>query len=563
MMGDPAACSELILFTMDPAVLAKLEAHDRAAFAAAEGGQEGGGGGGGGSGDLAEAMARKLTEELAAQRPATGERAGSVLKKAAPLVDPAQPSYEEALRDLGASAQLRASSRPRTSAQVPPAHAAAAHLPPQRAGTLGAIDEGGGAAPSPEAGVGDEEGEVAEADLLEARTLTVRLLETWGDRNFFGLTGLNVLVGTPPVALPLAATAATSVPGGLADIGFDGDQRTLDKVLNEDNQTTDEGQMWLAPWDPAQDKYVRLDLGGRERVWGLEVWNYNKSEEDAPRGVKRVAVEADGREVGRFLLRPAPGHALFDFRQAVPLHRRAPPSSPAPELLPLPEEGGRGRYVAPRLRQDYETWALPSGLLLKVVLHNNWGDPYYVGLDGLQLFDHRGRELRVRPAQVAACPAGLGALGAEYAADPRGRPGNLVDGAAPDLPLGGGGGRPAWLAPLARTYHRAGRTGVAPFDVNLVYVLLDRPAALSKVRLWNYGKTPARGAREVSLWLDGRLLYHGSLRRAEGAGGAAAAAAAARGTGGTRCCSRTTRRWCGRSRARRRTAAARSRTCCA
>jgi protein JBTS26 len=40
-----------------------------------------------------------------------------------------------------------------------------------------------------------------------------------------------------------------------------------------------------------------------------------------------------------------------------------------------------------------------------------------------------------------------------------------------------------------------------------VFVLFDGPVALSMIRLWNYRKTPARGAREISVYLDGRLLY--------------------------------------------------------
>lgn len=37
---------------------------------------------------------------------------------------------------------------------------------------------------------------------------------------------------------------------------------------------------------------------------------------------------------------------------------------------------------------------------------------------------------------------------------------------------------------------------------------------LCALRLWNYSKTPKRGVRELSVYLDGRLIYKGGLRRA-------------------------------------------------
>lgn len=48
----------------------------------------------------------------------------------------------------------------------------------------------------------------------------------------------------------------------------------------------------------------------------LVFWNYNKSPEDASRGVKRVNIFADGKKLsppGGFLIRKAPGFCWYDF----------------------------------------------------------------------------------------------------------------------------------------------------------------------------------------------------------------------------------------------------------
>jgi len=57
-------------------------------------------------------------------------------------------------------------------------------------------------------------------------------------------------------------------------------------------------------------------------VGAIRVWNYNKSEEDAERGIKRATLTIDGQRVSPaegFLVRRAPGHANFDFGQTIRL----------------------------------------------------------------------------------------------------------------------------------------------------------------------------------------------------------------------------------------------------
>ena len=45
----------------------------------------------------------------------------------------------------------------------------------------------------------------------------------------------------------------------------------------------------------------------------------------------------------------------------------------------------------------------------------------------------------------------------------------------------------SWLAPIM------------PGKINRIFVVFDRLQPVSKVKVWNYGKTPARGVREYNI----------------------------------------------------------------
>lgn len=54
-----------------------------------------------------------------------------------------------------------------------------------------------------------------------------------------------------------------------------------------------------------------------------------------------------------------------------------------------------------------------------------------------------------------------------------------------------------------------------PRSQNVLYISFDQRVCISAIRLWNYSKTPERGAADVAIWCDGMLIASCELQPAE------------------------------------------------
>ncbi len=145
--------------------------------------------------------------------------------------------------------------------------------------------------------------------------------------------------------------------------------------------------------------------------------------------------------------------------------------------------------------QDYAAAVHPCGRCFKIALHSTWGDPHYVGLNGLELLDPRGQPILLGPHQLTAHPSSVNEL-PHVSGDPR-TADKLLDGVNSTYD-----DRHMWLAPF---------TAGEPHSLT---VRFDGATRLGAVRLWNYAKTAARGVQQLSLYMDGALLYQGWVRPA-------------------------------------------------
>ncbi|CAD5110948.1 DgyrCDS304 [Dimorphilus gyrociliatus] len=320
-----------------------------------------------------------------------------------------------------------------------------------------------------------QKAESTHEEVYRASKIKINLLDTWGDPYYIGLTGIELFDNNGDV-IPVDCSMLESDPKDVRELpGHEDDLRTIDKLVNGINVTTDDQYMWLAPFTSGENHYVTINLPSSRELCGIRIWNYNKSLDDTYRGVKCMKIELDGRDIsppGGVLIRKGPGQTCFDFVQEV-LFKKAPPKPVSNAFTSNCRE------------------LLPSGFIVKLHLLSTWGDAYYVGLDKIALFDEGGKAVELKEYNVTAHPHSVNVL-PNVQNDVR-TPEKLIDGTYDHSH--------SWLAPIL------------PSELNKLFIILDQPVTFSKIHLWNYSKSPSRGVKDFAIYVDDFVVYTGTLER--------------------------------------------------
>lgn len=161
----------------------------------------------------------------------------------------------------------------------------------------------------------------------------------------------------------------------------------------------------------------------------------------------------------------------------------------------------------------------PCGRTLILDIFTTWGDSYYVGLNGIDLFDENGKWVGMNHpfsksqelskqcsiTSITANPPDINIL-PEYENDPRVAK-NLVDGVnftKDDLHM--------WLAPIGYRDVDMDSSCEGPEPIATITIEFDNDISLSMIRIFNYNKSRThvqRGVRFCRLTLDGSNIFEG------------------------------------------------------
>ena len=266
---------------------------------------------------------------------------------------------------------------------------------------------------------------------------------------------------------------------------------------------------WYAGVGGGQPFTLTLTLKEKVKLCGVVLKNYNTTLAGTSRGIKHLKVEVDGKvvtplETGAYI-RKAPGHEGIDYAQTVSLSRNPKAVSTATVVgstndREVADALHRARLASKpfprdfRARIGFEPVCFPVGHVFRLELSSTQGDQFYLGLNGLEMYDVRNQRIPLEPVNLQAVPKDITVL-PQNRSDARVLD-NLV--ARPEVPAA----QNAWLAPFS------------PGTVNLLYVVFEDPVALSRLTLYNYAKTPARGAGQVTVYADDTMIYSATLRPA-------------------------------------------------
>jgi len=346
-----------------------------------------------------------------------------------------------------------------------------------------------------------EEGKVqVKQTMAYGSSIKINILETWGDMFYAGLTGIEVYnykgIKITPLELNANPKDLSSIPG------YSGDYRTLDKLIDGVNNTTDDRHMWMIPFNKLEQHWISITLPKAQYISALTFYNYNKSIEDTSRGIKRITILVDGKLVtpknGLIVCR-APGNTNSDFGHSI--------------KIPFVRGWDNNKIAAYKknltlplsIPQDYITPHLPTGFIFTVILYSNYGDVHYIGLSGLEMYDLLGNPMLQNrnyliPYDLSAVPSSVNEI-PELKNDIRTLD-KLIDGFNNTLD-----DRHMWLAPFKNTKLYAVTNREVAKTPNIITIKFEEQVALGGIRFWNYGKTEERRVQEIGIFCDGALIY--------------------------------------------------------
>lgn len=310
------------------------------------------------------------------------------------------------------------------------------------------------------------------AGSVAIKTLKLVVLETWEESTEFSLNGLEFFTNQN-----------RKIPEDNYKIVGKGRQI-------EDNTSVDKGikarKTVLCPFRSNQENCLEVQFKQSTEISFMRLHSSFENPENIRKGIKRLNLFANGAlmnsEEGFYVKRGS----CLEFMARYPQQINFPITQKVFNIEPRPSA------VTPV--------NAPTGFSIRINLLSSFGDPYYIGLNGLEIFDMAGNNLLTRERKgefkLVAEPPGVYVLPG-LSKDKR-VPSNLYNGSNlseeyPDI----------WLAPNVK-FDKS-------YNGNVIIIEFLSPITLGAINFWHYTKDHYRSVKEVEIFMDGCLIYCNAL----------------------------------------------------
>lgn len=329
-------------------------------------------------------------------------------------------------------------------------------------------------------------------DNLTTFSITISLLQNWGNQVYMGLTSLCLLDNNEEKI-------------EIVKIFAENDKKDIKQLLNYTNQEeSNNNYYWEAQLHRQNvNLIIEFTLKDNQELNGMLIKNYNKKHE-LDKGVKILQVTVNTNHHKTFVIRKGIGLINFDYSQKISFHD---------DLIKLKEDEVEPfeNIQFPTIKQPFSPPYLPTGFKLEFYLMSNYGDINYIGLNQIEVFDQIGKDIfhntKYSNFKIFACPEGIYKIpGME---DDKRRIENIVntEGNKRSKIISA---NTTWITTY--TKHMDNDNS---HSYNRIILLFDNPISISYIRIWNYSKTPARGVREIKLYLDDTYIYCCDIKKSE------------------------------------------------